>query len=246
MKVVAKSDKGKVRNNNQDSYSTGMLQDNSIWAVVCDGMGGANGGNVASALAIRVISQQLTSAYNIAMSDNAIKNLLESVINAANAAIFEMAQNDTSLVGMGTTVVCTIIKNGFAYIAHAGDSRAYIISSNEIRQITKDHSIVQTLIDKGQLTQSEAREHPSKNIITRALGVANVIKVDFDIEEIYDKCSLLLCSDGLSNFINDNEIFEIFQNNKSYTYAEKLVNKANENGGGDNITAVVITNNIGE
>lgn len=246
MKIIARSDKGLVRHNNQDSFSSGEFPDGCVWATVCDGMGGANGGNVASAMAVKIIAEQLTASYQSNMTDNSIKNLLESAVNAANISIYNQARRDTELSGMGTTVVLALVKNAVAYIVHAGDSRAYIFNSQSIRQVTKDHSVVQTLIDKGQLTASQAKSHPSKNIITRALGVSENIKIEFDVENLPEGECLLICSDGLTNFLDIDDIFNEVKDNKYYAYAQRLVDKANENGGGDNITVVVIANVTGE
>ena len=139
MKVVAKTDKGLVRENNQDAYSVGELPGEVTWAVVCDGMGGAAGGNIASTLAVKVISEKITSCYNEKMRDASIKNLLDSAITAANIEVFDMAYAHPELSGMGTTVVCAIVRGSDVFIAHAGDSRAYLVSKNDIKQITTDH-----------------------------------------------------------------------------------------------------------
>lgn len=240
MKIVAKTDKGKVRENNQDSYAVGEFPGEVAWAVVCDGMGGASGGNIASALAVKVISEKLNTSYRDGMSDKSIKNMLDAAIVGANLAVYDMAKKNKQLDGMGTTVVCAIVRDFYAYISHAGDSRAYLLSPDGIEQITTDHSIVQTLVQKGQLTPDQAREHPSKNIITRALGVEDRIKIDFDqIALDYDQ-TVLLCTDGLSNFLDTEEIYNQVKDKKYYAFADRLVKKANENGGGDNITVVAI------
>lgn len=240
MKIVAKTDKGNVRENNQDSYAVGELPGEVAWAVVCDGMGGASGGNIASALAVRVISEKIKASYREDMSDRSIRNMLEAAIVAANLAVFDMAVKNTVLAGMGTTVVCAVVKNDCCFIAHVGDSRAYLLTKNSIKQITTDHSVVQTLVEKGQLTADQAKDHPSKNIITRALGVEDRVKIDFDQLDIEHDQTILLCTDGLSNFLETDEIYDLVKDGKYYAFAERLVKKANENGGGDNITVVAI------
>ena len=171
MRIVAKTDKGHVRDSNQDAYAVGEFSDEVVWAVVCDGMGGAAGGNIASALAVKVISDKINVSYREQMRDSSIKNMLDSALNAANVEVFDMSESKHELKGMGTTVVCAIVKDGQAYIAHAGDSRAYILKNGKIFQITTDHSIVQDLLDKGKITSEQALNHPNKNIITRAVGV---------------------------------------------------------------------------
>lgn len=129
MKIVAKTDKGMVRDSNQDAYAVGELPGEVAWAVVCDGMGGAAGGNIASALAVKVISDKITASYNEKMRDSSIKNMLDSAITAANIEVYDMAYARPELMGMGTTVVCAIVRDNVAFIAHAGDSRAYIANS---------------------------------------------------------------------------------------------------------------------
>ena len=241
MRIVAKTDKGHVRNSNQDAYAVGEFSDEVVWAVVCDGMGGANGGNIASALAVKVISDRINVSYREQMRDSSIINMLDSALNAANVEVFDLAQSKTELNGMGTTVVCAIVKNGQVFIAHVGDSRAYILKNGNITQLTTDHSMVQDLRDRGKITSEQALHHPNKNIITRAVGVDKNIDIDFDETELDDESTLLLCTDGLSNYVSNDEILELTSDGKHYAFADRLVNKANENGGGDNITAVVIS-----
>ncbi len=241
MRIVAKTDKGHVRDSNQDAYAVGEFSDEVVWAVVCDGMGGAAGGNIASALAVKVISDKINVSYREQMRDSSIKNMLDSALNAANVEVFDMAESKQELNGMGTTVVCAIVKDGQAYIAHAGDSRAYILKNGKISQITTDHSMVQDLLDKGKITSEQALNHPNKNIITRAVGVDENIEIDFNQIDLDDDTTLLLCTDGLSNYVSNEEILELTGDGKHYAFADRLVNKANENGGGDNITAVVIS-----
>lgn len=239
MKFAAKTDIGKVRESNQDAYATGELPDGVAWAVVCDGMGGAAGGNVASQTAVKIISEQITSAYRASMRSKSIKNLLVSAINAANISVFDMAQANAELAGMGTTVVCVLIADGIAYIAHAGDSRAYVLHG-DIQQLTRDHSVVQEMVDNGRITQEEAKGHPNKNIITRALGVLPEIRVDFYEQPLDKEDVLLLCTDGLTNYVEEDAILELAKTCKENDFAETLVAKALENGGGDNVTVVTI------
>lgn len=241
MIISARSEKGVTRSNNQDSYAAGMLSENVAWAVVCDGMGGAAGGNVASSSATKLISEKIQSCYLSGMSDNSIKNLLVSAIESANAVVFDTASKNEQLFGMGTTVVAVIASEEKLYVASAGDSRAYIIS-DEITQITTDHSIVQGMVDRGEITKEEARFHPKKNVITRALGVENEIRVDFFLEEVEkDKDVVLICSDGLSNFVSDDDITEFANDLIEQELVDRLVDVALENGSGDDITVVTLT-----
>ncbi|MBQ7047120.1 MAG: Stp1/IreP family PP2C-type Ser/Thr phosphatase [Oscillospiraceae bacterium] len=240
MRIVAKTDKGKIRKDNQDSYAAGELPGGVTWAVVCDGMGGAAGGSVASSIAVKMISEKITASYQHGMSDNSIKHMLISVIETANASIYEMSQSIESLNGMGTTVVAAIVRDNMLYLAHAGDSRAYRISDDGIRQLTRDHSVVQDMVEQGKLTQEQAKEYPGKNIITRALGVGDYIDVDFSQEELDVKDVIVICTDGLTNYVETDDIYNATRNDHYYEIADRLVNLANENGGGDNITVVAI------
>lgn len=241
MKIVAKTDIGLQRESNQDSYAAGELPGSVAWAVVCDGMGGAAGGNYASSTAVKVISERITSSYRAGMSASSIRNMLTSAIAAANISVYDMSKADPELTGMGTTVVVAIVVDNNVFIAHAGDSRAYILSNGSLNQLTKDHSIVQEMIDHGTLTPDEAKIDPRKNIITRALGVDYELRIDFDIADIGENDVLILCTDGLTNFVEPQEIYELTDDGKFYEYAERLVDRANNNGGGDNITVVTVS-----
>lgn len=240
MKIVAKTDKGKVRASNQDAYAVGEFPDEVAWAVVCDGMGGAAGGNIASALAVKVISDKINASYREKMSPSSIKNMLDSALIAANLEVYDMADTKPELRGMGTTVVCAVVKNSCAYIAHAGDSRAYIFNKDNLSQVTTDHSFVQDLVNKGKITAEEAQNHPNKNLITRAIGVDKSIEIDFDEVEMDDDDVLIICTDGLSNYVSDMEMINEVSDGRYYAFADRLVKKANNNGGGDNITVVAI------
>lgn len=242
MKIVAKTDKGLVRSSNQDAYAVGELPGEVAWAVVCDGMGGEASGNIASALAVKVISEKITSAYNEKMRDASIKNLLDSAICAANIEVYDMAYSRPDLQGMGTTVVAVIVRDKTAFIAHAGDSRAYIVSGETIQQITTDHSLVQNMVDRGEITAEQAQHHPKKNLITRAVGAEKRIDIDFSEIDLNDNETLILCTDGLSNFVTNKEMIDDIKDGQYYAFADRLVKRANKNGGGDNITVVAIAN----
>ncbi len=245
MKVYAKTDIGKQRETNQDAFDTGYFDDGTVWAVVCDGMGGVSGGQVASSLCIDKTVNAMKRSYRENMTVNNVKNMLVSAINAANSCVFDESLKDRELKGMGTTIVAVVIVNGIAVIAHVGDSRAYLINDT-IKQITKDHSYVQLLVDNGKITAEEAETHPDKNIITRAIGIEGFVDVDIDLVDIKDTDKILLCSDGLNGYVKDEVILETV---KKYgdSSTEKLVETANLNGGRDNITVVLISSdNQGE
>ena len=242
MNIVGFSDKGVVRSSNQDAFMIGTMDDGSSWAVVCDGMGGANGGNIASRLAVDHFSASLKAGYRKDMSESSIKNLLQSAVNAANIRVFDKSRESKELNGMGTTIVATLIIGKTAYFIHAGDSRAYSFADNELIQITRDHSIVQSMVENGKLTPEEARVHPRKNVITRALGVEESINPEFNVYDLNDGDKLVLCTDGLTNFVDSDSISSVLLG-EFEDKSKELVDIANRNGGGDNITVVVIENN---
>ena len=241
MRIVSKTDIGRVRRSNQDSYLTGELSGSVAWAVVCDGMGGANGGNVASAAAVKSISEHINASYREGMSANSVRNMLMSAISAANSNVFDMAQADANLLGMGTTVVVAIVIGKVAHIAHAGDSRAYIINKDSIEQITRDHSVVQSMVGNGEITGEQAKVHPNRNVITRALGVDDRIDIDYNEVVLRDGDTIMICTDGLTNYVENEQILELSNSCKFYEYPEKLIDMANDNGGGDNITVVMMS-----
>ena len=241
MNIYAKTDIGLKRQTNQDSFDFGKIGDNCVWAVVCDGMGGSNAGNVASSKTVGLLSKSFSDNLSPKISGDNLENFLKNSIASANAAVFDAATSSEELTGMGTTVVAMVVLNNVAYLAHAGDSRAYILSNGELKQITTDHSIVQTMVDSGQITEEEAKTSPHKNIITRAVGVKNDILVDFNTVDLKSGDKLLICTDGLTNCVDDEEIAKIISNDvNAKEITEKLISAANENGGIDNITATVI------
>ena len=240
--MIAKglTDAGIKRHSNQDTFAVITLPDSSVLAVVCDGMGGTNAGNIASQKATEVITSFFERSYRNGLDEVGITALLQSAILSANIEIFDLASKHEELSGMGTTVVAAYVSNEFTVISHIGDSRAYLIDT-EVTQLTRDHSVVQSLIESGKLTHEEARVHPRRNVITRALGIEAEVLVDSGEFKIKEGQSLLLCSDGLSNFITKEEIKNIFDNLDIQDVVKALVDKANNNGGGDNITVVTVT-----
>ena len=240
MQIFSKTDRGRVRTDNQDAYFAVKITDDAVFAVVCDGMGGANAGNVASELAVRHISEYVIRSYRDGMDMTDTEKTLKNAIVSANISLYDKAVNNAELAGMGTTAVAAFVKDGTAVIAHVGDSRIYLVNG-EIKQLTRDHSVVQSLIESGKITPEDAKVHPRKNVITRALGAEENVAVDSDCLNLSNGDTLLLCSDGLTNFLDDKDILTVFQNNDISAVAERLVEEANENGGGDNITVVTVT-----
>ena len=240
MQIFSKTDRGRVRTDNQDAYFAGKITDDAVFAVVCDGMGGANAGNVASELAVRHISEYVIRSYRSGMNMTDTEKTLKNAIVSANISLYDKAVNNTELAGMGTTTVAAFVKDGTAVIAHVGDSRIYLVNG-EIKQLTRDHSVVQSLIESGKITPEDAKVHPRKNVITRALGAEENVAVDTAVLNIAEGDTLLLCTDGLTNYLDDGEILNTVRQTAPAEIPESLVNKANGNGGGDNITVVMIT-----
>ncbi|MCX7834129.1 MAG: Stp1/IreP family PP2C-type Ser/Thr phosphatase [Ignavibacteria bacterium] len=235
---VCKTDLGKVRSNNEDFYDSFSSEFGEVF-IVCDGMGGHSGGEIASQLATNAIkSRILKNPRNLS---NPI-DIIQEAIDVANKIIIDKSNEDPSLKGMGTTVVVLILKDEFAYYGHVGDSRLYLLRDNIFTSLTKDHSFVQQLVDKGLITPKEAESHPRRNEITKALGISeNLIP---DIREsglkIYKGDKFLLCTDGLNTMLSDEEISEILMHNEIEEAAEVLIQRANEYGGKDNITIQIV------
>ena len=240
MNVYSKTDIGLMRSSNQDYCKTGELPDGCIWAVVCDGMGGANGGSTASRIAAETIAEQLKELYHTEKYRDDMEKLIKTAIAIANQRVYDMSLNVYSLSGMGTTVVVAVVKEEVVHIVHAGDSRAYIYENGSLKQITKDHSMVQELVDIGQITPEEARNHPNKNIITRALGTRENLKTDYNGVKFDKDSVLLICTDGLSNYLTDENIAEFINESRGDELVGRLVEQAKMMGGSDNITVAVI------
>lgn len=242
MKVFAKSDIGKAREMNQDAYYASQPSDTVGLYVVADGMGGYNGGEVASTIAVTAAKNYIES--NFAETEHTKEKLQELVKNAieyANMLVYEKAKEIPELEGMGTTIEVALVHNNRVYIGHVGDSRVYRIRKNFIRRLTTDHSYVQKLVKDGTISKEEAMHHPKKNMLTKALGCTSFVEPDVSVKGFLKDDILVLTSDGLTNMVTDEEIYNIVTDNIEVA-AEKLVNKANESGGLDNITVIVVLN----
>lgn len=238
MKLTGDTHIGLMRSSNQDALQYGSLDNNVVYAVVCDGMGGANGGNVASNIAVDIISKRIRDGYADGQVPHSPANLLASAMAAANIEIFDKGKSDPVYEGMGTTVVVVIVCDNVAYISHVGDSRLYLYRHGTLQQITRDHSVVQEMVESGQLTEEQARSHPRKHFITRALGVVAMEEGEYDELPLEDGDRLLLCTDGLTNMINDNVMSDILDGGEPVV--ENLIKAALDGGGADNITAVFL------
>ncbi len=240
MEVFSKSDIGLVRTSNQDDCRFGVFSPSCAWAVVCDGMGGANGGNIASATAVDLISEQITQLYDEKLKKEQLATLLIDIVQRANTQVFDMSMNNPELEGMGTTCEFVFIKDRTIHVVHIGDSRTYSIRGGKIKQLTEDHSVVQEMVRRGELTPEEAMVHPNKNIITRALGIRPEVCLDYIEANFSYGDVILICTDGLTNCVSSGDIVKIVHENRGEDLTNKLVDTAKEGGGTDNITVTVL------
>jgi len=237
--VIGQTHIGLVRENNQDALEYGTLGATAQYAVVCDGMGGANGGNIASKIAVEVIGSRIRDGFNENMGASSVERLLDSAMATANIGVYDRAQQQLELSGMGTTVVAVIACGKTAYVSHVGDSRLYLWRNRQLTVVTRDHSVVQGLIESGQITEEEARSHPRKNYITRALGVVAEESGEYDELELEAGDRLLLCTDGLTNEVAPDDMAHLLEK-PAEEALEALVRAALNGGGADNITAVIM------
>ena len=235
------SDPGCVRKQNQDSYHIEQIDKNTLLGIVCDGMGGAKSGNIASTLAVDVFVQEIRRCYKSSMDQEKIDQMLMSAAKLANFTVYDQSLQIEEFDGMGTTLVGVLIKGRKATVINVGDSRAYGIDADGIHQITKDHSLVQMMVDKGELTPERAKTYPGKNFITRAIGTEPIIISDLFHRNLAKGDFILLCSDGLSNMMDDQEIlFEVVHGVNKQHCCQRLLNIAKNRGAPDNVTSVLI------
>lgn len=231
---------GKKRQTNQDAFAAEPLANGSAaLLLVCDGMGGEQGGAEASALALVTAAAMLRRDYSATMPENSVRRLLECAGAAANSAVFESAMQDPALKGMGTTLVGAVANGDCAHFLHAGDSRAYLLREGLLTQLTVDHTVTQMLVDSGEINPSEAENHPQRHYITRAVGVGPSLGYDIFSIDLRPDDLLLLCSDGLYNYVDHQRLCALLPQCVARRSALPLIEAANQNGGGDNITAVL-------
>ena len=256
MMLNGKTDVGKRRRNNQDSFVIEHFDGaGTSLALVCDGMGGANGGNIASSVAceefVGIVKTFLEQNGDRPVTEGDYSSMLAHAVASANNKVFRRAESDTSLKGMGTTLVCALVaeRSDTLYAVNVGDSRLYLFANGHLRQITHDHSLVQYLQDSGRLTAEEAKTYPNRNVITRAIGIERTVDADiFSVDRISETPGvlLLLCSDGLCGYVDAEVIEKILKDALAApaydgdAAVEALVNAANDAGGADNITAILI------
>lgn len=244
MEIIARTDKGNIREINQDSVSFYQKGETESIIVLCDGMGGHNAGEVASQLACEDIIFNF-KIHDEFQNDEEIESWLKTSILHANTIIQQESEKDAAYLGMGTTIVVGLIKNDHMYISHVGDSRAYFYLDEQLNQLTRDDTYVNMLVESGTITEEQANHHPQKNILLQAVGVSDSLHVSF-YKQVFEKGILVFCSDGLYNSLTDEQLINVLKQEKSLkAKADELIFLANIYGGYDNI-GFILVNNKGE
>ena len=241
MRYWGLTDPGCIRTQNQDAYQLEQLDRSTALCVVCDGMGGAKSGNIASTLAVDVFVQEVRRSWTSSMNQEKINQMLYSAVKLANFTVYDQAQQFEEFDGMGTTLVAVLVHNRHVTVIHVGDSRAYRINADGIWQMTRDHSLVQMMVERGELSQEMAKSYPGKNFITRAIGTEPIVDCDISHLELSKGEFLVLCSDGLSNVLDDQEIlFEVIHGVNKQDCCQRLLDIAKNRGAPDNVTSVLV------
>lgn len=242
MEAWGLTDPGNIRNENQDSFRIEPLGEEALLTVVCDGMGGARSGSVAGRLACEVFTEEIKRSFSPNMTPAEAERVIRSAASLANISVFEHSQLSEEYNGMGTTLVACLLYPKANMVLNVGDSRAYLIDSDGIRCITRDHSVVEMMVQRGELKREEAKSYPGKNLITRAIGTEKTVSVDVFRIPVQKGDNLLLCSDGLSNFLSDQELlFEIVHGLNKADCCRRLLDIVMQRGAPDNVTAILIS-----
>ena len=236
------TDQGCARSQNQDAYQIEPLDRHTVLCVVCDGMGGAKSGNVASNLAVDVFTQEVKRTWKADMDPNRVDQMLRNAVKLANFTVYDQSRQFMEFAGMGTTLVAVLIQGKNATVVNVGDSRAYCIDRTGIHQLTTDHSLVQMMVSRGELTKEQARTYPGKNLITRAIGTEAVTMCDIFHKRVEKGDFILLCTDGLSNLMDEQEIlFEVAHGQDREQCCQRLLDIAKKRGAPDNVTSVLVS-----
>jgi protein phosphatase len=242
LQFFSQIDIGKMRNSNQDACFTGRLYENTLLVIVCDGMGGAKSGNIASTLAADVFVEQVKQAWSGDYVQSNIDKIIKDAIKVTNFTVYDQSQQFEEFTGMGTTLVAVLTNGKWATIVNVGDSRAYLIDRVGIHQVTVDHSVVQLMVSRGELTPEQAKTYPGKSLITRAIGTETLVYCDIFHKKVSKKDYLLLCSDGLSNLMDDQEIlFEVAHGQDKEKCCQRLLDIAKKRGAPDNVTSILVS-----
>ena len=242
MQAWGLTEAGMIRTQNQDYYLIQKLSRDQLLVIVCDGMGGARSGNIASKMAVEVFSDEVQRTVRSAMKPERIDNMLQSALELANKAVYEQSQLSEEYKGMGTTLVAAFFQKERVTVANVGDSRAYLFNKEGVCAITTDHSLVELMVQRGELTREAAKNHPGKNLITRAVGTESEVACDLHHLQLSKGDSVLLCSDGLSNLLSDQEmLFEVVHGVNKGDCCQRLINIANYRGSPDNVTVALVS-----
>jgi len=235
------TDPGCVREQNQDAYQIEQLDRNTLLCAVCDGMGGAKSGNIASTLAVDVFIQEVKRSWSGSMDQEKLEQMLRGAVKLANFTVYDQAAQFEDFSGMGTTLAAVLIRGRDVTVVNVGDSRVYAVDKGGIHQLTRDHSLVQMMVERGDLTPEMARTYPGKNFIARAIGTETVVECDLFRHRVERGDCLLLCTDGLSNMMDDQEIlFEVAHGVNKQHCCQRLLDIAKNRGAPDNVTSVLI------
>ena len=242
MQAWGMTEPGMIRTQNQDAYSIEKLSREQLLVIVCDGMGGARSGNIASSMAVEVFVGEIRRAVRANMKPEKIDSMLRSGLELANKAVHEQSQLSEEYQGMGTTLVAAFFQKEKVTIANVGDSRAYLFNRDGVKAITTDHSLVELMVQRGELTRETAKSFPGKNLITRAVGTESVVECDLYHIQLRKGDNVLLCSDGLSNQLSDQEmLFEVIHGANKSDCCQRLMNIANYRGAPDNVTVALVS-----
>lgn len=241
MQAWGLTDPGCVRVQNQDAYGVHTFEEDSLLCTVCDGMGGAKSGNVASSLALQIFMQEVTRLRKPGMSQEQAGQMFQEAVRLANFTVYDQSRQFDDFEGMGTTLVAAYVDHQMAVIANVGDSRCYLLNREGVRCLTTDHSLVQLMVQRGELSREQAKNYPGKNLITRAIGTEPGVECDLFYQPVQKGDYLLLCTDGLSNLLDDQEIlFEVVHGVNKQLCCQRLLGICQERGAPDNVTSVLI------
>jgi len=241
MQAWGLTDPGMIRPQNQDDYAIVKLGRDQLLAIVCDGMGGAKSGNIASRMAVDTFSDEVRRTIRSSMKQDRIDKMLLDAVELANKAVYEQSYLSDEYQGMGTTLVAALFQKDTVTVANVGDSRAYLFNKDGMSSITTDHSLVELMVQRGELSREAAKNHPGKNLITRAVGTEATVECDIYHHKLSKGDCVLLCSDGLSNVMSDQEIlFEVVHGVKKNDCCQRLLKIANYRGAPDNVTVALV------
>ncbi len=237
------TDPGKIRDHNEDSVTIVKNASGEVLMVVCDGMGGHKGGEIASSIAISSVGTRFMNASTVGNKEDAI-SFLKEIVSEANVSLYKYTKENPESNGMGTTIVMALLTKDFLLFGNIGDSSGFVIKDKKLYKVTSDHTLVNLLVKSGELTAEEAKDHPRKNVLMRALGANMTVEMDiFDIETVVD--GIFLCSDGLTNMLSFDQIERVLDSNlDTHEKLQKLILKANNRGGTDNISVAYLNKEV--